>query len=135
MQKSLNWGRDAPRRCARATSLGNKECRTLRDDDDTSKTIGQTGLTITRTRKATDNPTWKAQRYNYKPSEDVHVDVLELGVGWSCFSKSSSVLSLVVSLSYCILSCYLAGLLVRNRDLKVAISNLNFTENFKVLGN
>ena len=48
-------GRDASRRCARALSLGNKEYRRLRDDDDeTSKTIGQTGLTTTQKRKVTE---------------------------------------------------------------------------------
>ena len=53
-------GMDVPRKCARATSLGDKEYRALRDDaDETSKTIGQTDLTTTRKRKAT----WEAQRY------------------------------------------------------------------------
>ena len=69
-------GRNASQRCARAMSLGNKECRTLRDDDDeTSKTIGQSGLATTRKRKATDHPTWETPRYvkiheEGKPSED-----------------------------------------------------------------
>ena len=38
---------------------GNKECRKLLDDDETSKTIGQTGLTTTLRRKATNHPTWE----------------------------------------------------------------------------
>ena len=42
---------------------GNKECRKLLDDDESSKTIGHTGLTTTRRRKATDHPTWEAQVY------------------------------------------------------------------------
>ena len=33
------------------------------DDDETSKTIGHTGLTTTRRRKSTDHPTWEAQVY------------------------------------------------------------------------
>ena len=49
-----------PRKRARATCLGDKEFRTLRDDDgETSNTIGQTDLTRTRKRKTT----WEAQRY------------------------------------------------------------------------
>ena len=42
---------------------GSKECRKLLDDDETSKTIGHTGLTTSRRRKATDHPTWEAQVY------------------------------------------------------------------------
>ena len=52
--------RDAPRSCARAISLANKEYRALRDDDDEcGKTIGQTGLTTTRKRKARDHLSWR----------------------------------------------------------------------------
>ena len=46
------------------------------DDDETSKTIGQTGLTTTRKRKATDQPTWEAKRYvkqTHKEGNDVFV--------------------------------------------------------------
>ena len=44
-------------------SPGNEECQLLQDNDETSKTIGQTGLTTTRQRKATDHPTWEARKY------------------------------------------------------------------------
>ena len=61
--KKSKKGRKAQRRRAWATHHGNKKCRKLLDDDETSKTIGQTGLTTTRRRKATDHPTWEAQVY------------------------------------------------------------------------
>ena len=45
-------------------SHGNKECRKLLDDDETSKAIiGHTGLTTTRRLEATGHPTWEAQVY------------------------------------------------------------------------
>ena len=59
-------GRKAQRRRARATRHGNKECQMLLDDDETSKTIGHTGLSTTRRRNKSPNlgglSLWEKQR-------------------------------------------------------------------------